>query len=112
MTPAERDIQRVILARAAEIPGVYLYRVNVSVAQAGRRAIRSAPTGHADLVGCVRGQYVAIEVKSVTGRQSPEQRPFAERVTSAGGRYLLVRSVDDAIAYLWSLSTRLAPSAP
>src|SRR3990172_11420952 len=105
----EADIQRAILARAAQIPGVYIYRINVAVARTARRCVRSAPTGHADLVACVWGYYVAIEVKSPRGRQSAAQLEWAHQVGRAGGRYLLATSVDSAIEYLTCLSVRFHP---
>lgn len=41
-----------------------------------------------------------IEVKSATGRQTPEQKNFQEKVESEGHSYLLARSMDDVLAWL------------
>jgi hypothetical protein len=60
--------------------------------------------GGADLLGLThRGQFVAIEVKTPKGRQTPEQMAFQSLVTRLGGVYLLMRSVDDAREFLESL---------
>lgn len=40
-----------------------------------------------------------IEVKSATGRQSPEQKAFQAEVEADGHSYLLVRDVDDLRRY-------------
>jgi hypothetical protein len=58
--------------------------------------------GSADLIGLrayragdPAGQFVAIEVKAHTGRQSPEQFAFQVMVETLGGVYILARSVED-----------------
>jgi len=56
--------------------------------------------GGADLIGIFRGRFVAIEIKTPTGRQSPEQRTFQQLVERKGGVYVVLRSVDDARAWL------------
>lgn len=58
--------------------------------------------GGADLVGVVRptGRFFALEVKTATGRLSPEQRAWARAVTAAGGFVACVRSVDEALRAL------------
>lgn len=53
--------------------------------------------GGSDLIGMLGGRFLAIEVKSPTGRQSPEQKLFEGLVKSKGGIYLMPRSVDDAL---------------
>jgi len=94
---SERDIQRVLLVRLNQIPGVLAYRVNTLVARAGPRTIRSVRKGHADILACARGRFVAIEVKSPTGRQSDAQSRFQSFVEAAGGRYLLARDVNSTL---------------
>lgn len=50
-------------------------------------------------VGGACGQFLAVECKSDTGRQSEAQRNFQKMVESMGGLYLLVRDVADL--YPW-----------
>jgi hypothetical protein len=60
--------------------------------------------GSSDLIGYrqVQGlaQFVALEVKSATGRPTPEQTRFLDHITSAGGCAAVVRSVADADSVL------------
>jgi len=49
----------------------------------------------AEMIGQEIGRFVAIEVKTPTGRVKPEQANFLSFVTSLGGRGLLARSPDD-----------------
>jgi hypothetical protein len=41
------------------------------------------------------GQFVQIEVKSATGRQTEAQRKWQRMVEKFGGLYVLARSVED-----------------
>jgi hypothetical protein len=60
--------------------------------------------GSSDLIGYRRvdglAQFVALEVKSATGRPTTEQTRFLDHITSAGGCAAIVRSVDDADSVL------------
>jgi hypothetical protein len=57
--------------------------------------------GMADIMGVLTdGRTLAIEVKSATGRVSPDQAAFLESIASAGGIAGVCRSIDDAAALL------------
>ena len=60
--------------------------------------------GSSDLIGYRQvgglAQFVALEVKSATGRPTPEQTRFLDHISSAGGCAAVVRSIDDAHAVL------------
>lgn len=51
--------------------------------------------GVSDILGLWDGRFVAIEVKSKTGRLTPEQRTFIQEVNELGGLAFMARSVDD-----------------
>ena len=51
-----------------------------------------------DLIGCLNGRFVALEVKTATGRATSEQRLWLDLVRRHGGFAAIVRSVDDARA--------------
>jgi hypothetical protein len=106
MTPAERDVLRAIVAQVNALPRVHLDRVSVALVTRGPRSFRSAPVGFPDLIGCAAGRALAIEVKSATGRQRPEQRAWQKRWESAGGIYLLARDVDVTVAEVKILISR------
>lgn len=55
--------------------------------------------GSADLVGVRRpdGRFVALEVKSATGRPTPDQLQWLDLVRRCGGIAAVVRSVDEAL---------------
>lgn len=59
--------------------------------------------GMADILCQHEGLAVWIEVKSETGKQSPEQMIFEEKITKDGGIYLLARDlqcVEDLFEFL------------
>lgn len=65
--------------------------------------------GAADLIGLVKphGRFLAIEVKSRTGRPSKEQTQFLSLVNRMGGVAGIARSVEEAL----ELVTRAAEPA-
>ena len=52
--------------------------------------------GSSDILGLSHlGQFVAVEIKTGTGRQSGDQKNFQRMVESNGGLYFIVRSEQD-----------------
>lgn len=61
--------------------------------------IRFGAIGSPDIFAVLppAGQLVGIEVKDTTGRLSPDQKRFGERLERAGGLYVVARSLDDVL---------------
>ena len=100
----EAEIQRACLdwLRAHHIPA---WRQNSRVfmvpGRGGRmRPLRAGVKGCADILGLLPplGRLLAIEVKSPTGRVTPEQAEFLRVIAAAGGCALVVRSLEDLVA--------------
>jgi hypothetical protein len=74
------------------------------VVRNGRPLHAGLCVGSSDLIGYRRvdglAQFVALEVKSATGRATKEQTNFLNHITSAGGCAAVVRSVEDADSVL------------
>ena len=53
--------------------------------------------GSADLIGfhIGTGRFIAIELKTATGRASREQRAFIDLVNRSGGAAIIARSVEE-----------------
>ncbi len=55
---------------------------------------------------------LAIEMKTATGRQSPEQRQWQRLFEASGGRYVIIRSYDEFVSevtrYMISVPIRIA----
>jgi hypothetical protein len=57
--------------------------------------------GTSDIIGCLNdGRFLAIEVKSKTGKPTKEQIEFIEKINSLGGLAFIAHSVDDVMVYL------------
>ena len=99
---ARRDVAHDALVRAildlAPKLGAFAFRCDAGVKPGirGGGMRRYGTPGASDVIAIVAGAFVAIEVKTGTGRQTEAQRAFAEKVQRAGGRYVVVRSVEDA----------------
>jgi hypothetical protein len=59
----------------------------------GYRTITITP----EMVGRKVAIFTAIEIKTATGRATPEQRRFIEHIRAAGGLAGIVRSIDEAL---------------
>ena len=74
------------------------------VIRQGRPLHAGLCVGSSDLIGYrqVNGiaQFVALEVKSATGRATKEQTQFIDHIQAAGGLAGIARSVEDAAAIL------------
>ena len=74
------------------------------VIRQGRPLHAGLCVGSSDLIGYRQidgiAQFVALEVKSATGRATAEQTLFLDHITAAGGLAGIARSVDDAARIL------------
>ncbi len=106
----ESHLQDAIRLALGRDPEVAFFRNNIGHAvmtRGGRVTFGVGGPGGADLIGMILGRFAALEVKTPTGRQSPEQRQFQALVESKGGIYLLARSVDDAVAMVAQTKERM-----
>lgn len=105
---SEAQLQDDIRLALGRDDDLVLWRNNVGAAKQGNRTIRYGVGGRggADLIGMYRGLFVAIEIKTPIGRQSPEQRTFQLLVERKGGVYGLVRSVQQALDFVAELRAR------
>lgn len=88
-----------------ELHGIFHIRVNVGAkvehnGMGQKRFIRFGRRGCADILCCVGGRFVALELKTERGQQSEYQKEFEAEVRAAGGCYLLIRSLDDLMELL------------
>lgn len=56
--------------------------------------------GIPDLLCCIRGRFVAVEVKTPEGKLSPLQERNLDRIANAGGVAITARSIDDVAEQL------------
>ncbi len=63
-----------------------------------RRMPKHSRRGVPDIIVVKQGQFIGLEVKRPGTSQSPEQKAFQADLEAAGGRYCVVRSIDDVQA--------------
>jgi hypothetical protein len=96
---SESQIQREIRLALGAIPECDFQRLSQVVAEQDGRTVRGGLCpGAADLIGCVLGRFVALEVKTATGRLSPEQEQWHRRMRRVGAVVEVVRSKEEAVA--------------
>lgn len=98
----ESDIMNQIRAGISNIAVVF--RVNVIKGQlkTGQFISSGVPPGYSDLSGHRKsdGKAIYLEVKTPTGKATPEQLNFIKQMQATGAIAGIVCSVDDAIALL------------
>jgi predicted RNA-binding protein len=75
---------------------IFCFRVNVQGVPLHDGSGRFRPSPHrgvADLICSVKGHFLAIEVKSKSGKQSAYQKTFQEYVEKSGGHYIIARDL-------------------
>jgi hypothetical protein len=102
----ESLLQDHIRLALGNVDGLCLWRNNIGTAEIRGYRVRFGvgSPGGADLIGLYRGRFVAVEIKTPTGRQSPDQRTFQALVESKGGTYTILRSVEEARAWAEALA--------
>ncbi len=65
-----------------------------------RRLVHYGTPGGPDVRVVVQGRYYAVECKSETGRQAPDQLAYERGCVAAGGVYVLARAVSDVLTVL------------
>ena len=63
-----------------------------------RRLPKFTPRGLPDIIVIRAGMIYMLEVKNAKGKQSPEQKEIERWVKEHGGKYFVVRSIEDVQA--------------
>ena len=102
----EKQIENAILDFLALLPNSVFWKNNNTgvfdpIRKSFRKTSRHHRNGCSDILGVLLdgntgiGKFVAIEVKTKTGRVSKNQKQFLEDVRNCGGIAFVARSVDE-----------------
>ena len=80
----ESKIQAKIMLYLKACPDTYAFKV-----------MKASTNGVPDIIACVQGKFIALEVKSEKGRPSKLQIVAQRRIKEAGGESYIVRSVEE-----------------
>ena len=107
---SETKLQTAIID-ALKSAGYHPMRNNGGLIRASGRRIRMGlGNGSADIIMCVRGRFVGIEVKDES-EQSSAQKDWQAELEGDGGLYFVVTSVREAMIAVLSVPG-LPPTAP
>lgn len=94
----EATLLRDIRLALGRIQGCDFQRLSQGRMRKNGRTFRVGLTpGAPDLIGCVLGRYVALEVKTTTGKVTAKQARWHKRMRRVGAIVEVVRSVTDAV---------------
>lgn len=111
--PLESEILRNI-CEALDLAGYFFWRSNnlPSIQRFGTDGgmrMRSMPKysakGIADIIVVDNGKFIALEVKRPGAKLRPEQAEWGLKVIKAGGNYIKVTSVEEAISAIVALKS-------
>lgn len=63
--------------------------------------------GIPDIIACIKGHFIGIEVKQANGRQSEEQKINEDNIVAAGGEYWLVFSYAEFVEIFNKFARRI-----
>lgn len=92
----ESMIQRAILDYLETVDNIYFFRAGSGAFQTAQgRYVKTGRPGVPDIVACINGKFIGLEVKTETGSQSKAQKEAEINIAKSGGKYFIVRSVQD-----------------
>ncbi len=98
--PLEKEIQGAIMDYL-QAKNVFCWKEHSGgiMVDGGTRYMPIGLRGKSDIMGIYKGRFLAIEVKRKSGRLSPDQEYFLEKVRSEGGLAFVATSIDDLIEH-------------
>lgn len=94
-----------------EFNGHYVTRVQSQgqySAKRGRWIKSKVKRGIGDIIACINGRLVMIEIKTGKDRQSEWQKTTEKEVKASGGEYWIVKEIGDLLKYYASLKKQMA----
>ena len=88
---SEKQIENKIKAYLKKLPSCFFYK---------HHATGFSKVGIPDIVCCIHGKFVGIEVKKPTGIQSDAQKVIEKQIVNSGGLYILCFSYEECIEKL------------
>lgn len=91
---------RILLALQQEWPDALWWVNRTGTAWtkgANQRPISYGLVGSSDILGCLDGKMICVEVKTEDGRQEDSQVKFEAAINRASGIYIIARSPEEAV---------------
>ena len=98
MKETESQIVSAICDYLAYRKDLFFFRLNnipVWTDNRFRALPKYTPRGLPDILCCLKGQFIGLEVKRKGQKLRPEQVAIGQAIKKAGGLYYMVRSIDE-----------------
>lgn len=99
---SESTLQRAVMDYLTMIEArckLYWFRsASGAVQTASGRFFKTGKPGVPDISVIFNGQFIGLEIKTATGRQSSAQKEAQAEIERSGGKYYIVRSLQDVKA--------------
>jgi len=99
MKQTENQLQKVILdylGYKEKAFKCYCFRVHAGAVRLEKGGyMRFSKAGVPDIVCCVDGKFIGLEVKIKNGKQSPSQLEAEGKIKHVGGKYYVVKSLEE-----------------
>lgn len=93
----EKQIQKAVLDYLSYLKNIYYFRAGSGIIRTELgNYFKSGKSGCPDIIICYKGVFIGFEIKTATGKQSDVQRIAEETINNSGGKYFIIRSLDDA----------------
>ena len=100
MAKEEKQIQNAV-EQYLSLKKVFYWKNNSgALPTASGGFIRFGAVGSPDICVIKDGQFIGIEIKTPKGKQSDTQKEFQGRLELAGGKYYIVRSLEEVTKIL------------
>lgn len=97
----EQEIKKQILDYLGYQKDIYFFRLGSGLIKTEQgRYFKTGTAGCPDIVVVKNGSFIGLEVKTESGKQSELQRIAEENIKRCGGKYFIVRKLEDVIEIL------------
>jgi len=98
-TATEAQIQRGVLdylELLSRKKPIYYFRSAAGMVKTDQgRVFKTGKPGTPDITVCCGGLFIGLEIKTTTGRQSALQKKAQAEIEAAGGKYYIIRCLED-----------------
>lgn len=97
MSSTEKATQKAVLDYLTA-KGIFHWRQNSGAIKTRGHFYKFASiNGIPDIVAIVNGQFIGLEIKDIDGKQNDDQIEFQRLLEESGGKYYVIRSIDEVI---------------
>jgi|GEM_PF-974004 len=103
----EHEIQKTVLEYLGYQKDIYFFRAGSGAIKTDTgRYFKTGKAGCPDVVCCINGTFVGLEIKTDKGKLSPAQQEAKQQIEKAGGLYIVIRDIKDLDHLIFNTSKK------